>query len=243
MRNLPEFVIGFWGAALLGAIVVPLNSWWTGAELGYALENAARRVAFLDDDRLAPRHRARTARRRAARRRAHRPHRRRRDRSPSSSTAPRSPTTRSRASSPTTRSRSSTRRARPGARRVRSAPTAATSTTSGTWRSAAHAKRSSPVARPRPTVSRPPSPRSRCSTSAGIAAIIGSPMGGSKILIMRKWDLERALAARGRRGPHRVRRRARDRPPDHRVPRARGARPRRARRSPWAAPRCRPTCR
>ena len=27
----------------------------------------------------------------------------------------------------------------------------------------------------------------------GIAAIIGSPMGGSKILIMRKWDLERAL--------------------------------------------------
>jgi acyl-CoA synthetase (AMP-forming)/AMP-acid ligase II len=37
MRNLPEFVIGFWGAALLGAIVVPLNSWWTGAELHYAL--------------------------------------------------------------------------------------------------------------------------------------------------------------------------------------------------------------
>jgi acyl-CoA synthetase (AMP-forming)/AMP-acid ligase II len=27
----------------------------------------------------------------------------------------------------------------------------------------------------------------------GIAAIVGSPMGGSKILIMRKWDLERAL--------------------------------------------------
>ena len=53
MRNLPEFVIGFWGAALLGAIVVPLNSWWTGAELGYALENAEARVAFLDDDRLA----------------------------------------------------------------------------------------------------------------------------------------------------------------------------------------------
>ncbi len=53
MRNLPEFVIGFWGAALLGAIVVPLNSWWTGAELGYALDNAGARVAFLDDDRLA----------------------------------------------------------------------------------------------------------------------------------------------------------------------------------------------
>jgi acyl-CoA synthetase (AMP-forming)/AMP-acid ligase II len=53
MRNLPEFVIGFWGAALLGGIVVPLNSWWTGPELGYALENAGATVAFLDDDRLA----------------------------------------------------------------------------------------------------------------------------------------------------------------------------------------------
>ena len=53
MRNLPEFVIGFWGAALLGAIVVPLNSWWTGAELGYALDNAGASVAFVDDDRLA----------------------------------------------------------------------------------------------------------------------------------------------------------------------------------------------
>src|SRR4051812_22931875 len=53
MRNLPEFVIGFWAGAVLGAIVVPLNSWWTGAELGYALDNAGAKVAFLDDDRLA----------------------------------------------------------------------------------------------------------------------------------------------------------------------------------------------
>src|SRR5207247_2465579 len=29
MRNLPEFVVSFWGAALIGAIVVPLNAWWT----------------------------------------------------------------------------------------------------------------------------------------------------------------------------------------------------------------------
>ena len=43
MRNLPEFVVSFWGAALAGAIVVPLNSWWTGSELTYALRNAARR--------------------------------------------------------------------------------------------------------------------------------------------------------------------------------------------------------
>jgi long-chain acyl-CoA synthetase len=51
MRNYPEFVIAFWGAALLGAIVVPLNSWWTGSELAYALEDAGVRVAFLDYER------------------------------------------------------------------------------------------------------------------------------------------------------------------------------------------------
>ena len=53
MRNLPEFVVGFWGAALNGAIVVPLNSWWTGPELNYALRDAGATVAYLDDERLA----------------------------------------------------------------------------------------------------------------------------------------------------------------------------------------------
>ena len=43
MRNLPEFVVSFWGAALTGAIVVPLNSWWTGGELTYALRERRRR--------------------------------------------------------------------------------------------------------------------------------------------------------------------------------------------------------
>jgi acyl-CoA synthetase (AMP-forming)/AMP-acid ligase II len=52
MRNLPEFVISFWGAALLGAIVVPLNSWWSGSELVYALDDAGATVAFLDSERL-----------------------------------------------------------------------------------------------------------------------------------------------------------------------------------------------
>ena len=52
MRNLPEFVVSFWGAALNGAIVVPLNSWWTGPELNYALQDAGAVVAFLDDERL-----------------------------------------------------------------------------------------------------------------------------------------------------------------------------------------------
>jgi acyl-CoA synthetase (AMP-forming)/AMP-acid ligase II len=52
MRNLPEFVVSFWGAALAGAIVVPLNSWWTGSELAYALRDAGVGVLFADGERL-----------------------------------------------------------------------------------------------------------------------------------------------------------------------------------------------
>jgi acyl-CoA synthetase (AMP-forming)/AMP-acid ligase II len=52
MRNLPEFVIGFWSAALLGAIAVPLNAWWTGPELIYAVNDCEPRVVFADEERL-----------------------------------------------------------------------------------------------------------------------------------------------------------------------------------------------
>jgi acyl-CoA synthetase (AMP-forming)/AMP-acid ligase II len=52
MRNLPEFVSSFWGAALVGAIVTPLNAWWTGPELVYALRDAGVSVLFADGERL-----------------------------------------------------------------------------------------------------------------------------------------------------------------------------------------------
>lgn len=52
MRNMPEFVIGFWATAVLGAIVVPLNSWWTGGELAYALEDSGAKVVVADHDRI-----------------------------------------------------------------------------------------------------------------------------------------------------------------------------------------------
>jgi long-chain acyl-CoA synthetase len=51
MRNLPEFVVGFWSAAVLGAIVVPLNAWWTGPELLYAIEDCGAKVVFADPER------------------------------------------------------------------------------------------------------------------------------------------------------------------------------------------------
>ena len=51
MRNLPEWIVAFWGAALAGAIVVPLNAWWSGEELRYGLEDSGSKVAFVDTER------------------------------------------------------------------------------------------------------------------------------------------------------------------------------------------------
>ncbi len=51
MRNLPEWITAFWGATLAGAIVVPLNAWWSGEELRYGLEDSGSKVAFVDTER------------------------------------------------------------------------------------------------------------------------------------------------------------------------------------------------
>jgi long-chain acyl-CoA synthetase len=53
MRNLPEWVIGFWAAVSAGAIVVPLNAWWKGAELAYGLSDSQSSVLFCDEERAA----------------------------------------------------------------------------------------------------------------------------------------------------------------------------------------------
>src|ERR1700735_5362124 len=52
MRNLPEWFMAFWGATLAGAIVVPLNAWWSGEELRYGLEDSGSKVAFVDTERV-----------------------------------------------------------------------------------------------------------------------------------------------------------------------------------------------
>ncbi|MEY2474636.1 MAG: steroid-24-oyl-CoA synthetase [Actinomycetota bacterium] len=52
MRNLPEFPLAFWAAASIGAVVVPLNAWWTGPELAYGLSDSGARVLVADDERL-----------------------------------------------------------------------------------------------------------------------------------------------------------------------------------------------
>jgi len=53
MRNLPEWVMAFWATAAAGAVVVPLNAWWTGPELQYGLHDSGTAVAFVDSERLA----------------------------------------------------------------------------------------------------------------------------------------------------------------------------------------------
>ncbi len=58
MRNLPEWAMTFWAASAAGAVVVPLNAWWTTPELAYGLEDSGTSLVFVDSarlDRLAPR--------------------------------------------------------------------------------------------------------------------------------------------------------------------------------------------
>ncbi len=53
MRNLPEWPVVFMAALLAGAIAVPLNAWWTGTELAYAILDCGARFVFTDAERLA----------------------------------------------------------------------------------------------------------------------------------------------------------------------------------------------
>jgi long-chain acyl-CoA synthetase len=51
-RNLPQWVIAFWGTVLTGAVVVPINAWWTPEELQYGLSDSGTSVLFVDEERL-----------------------------------------------------------------------------------------------------------------------------------------------------------------------------------------------
>jgi long-chain acyl-CoA synthetase len=51
MRNIPEWVVAFYAAASLGAVVTPLNAWWTGPELEYGLTDSGTKVLLVDRER------------------------------------------------------------------------------------------------------------------------------------------------------------------------------------------------
>jgi long-chain acyl-CoA synthetase len=52
MRNLPEWPVAFYAAASLGAIVTPLNAWWTAPELEYGLTDSGSKVVIMDVERF-----------------------------------------------------------------------------------------------------------------------------------------------------------------------------------------------
>lgn len=51
MRNYPELLILMMAVANIGAVVVPLNAWWTADELDYAFGDCGARIAFADGPR------------------------------------------------------------------------------------------------------------------------------------------------------------------------------------------------
>jgi hypothetical protein len=51
MRNLPEWTVALFAATVLGAIAVPLNAWWKGDELAFALADSGAHVLIADADR------------------------------------------------------------------------------------------------------------------------------------------------------------------------------------------------
>ena len=52
-RNLPQGIATFWGALAAGAVIAPLNAWWTSEELAFGLNDSGAKVLVLDEERLA----------------------------------------------------------------------------------------------------------------------------------------------------------------------------------------------
>ena len=52
MRNFPEWCFTYAAVTTIGAVVVPLNAWWTAAELRYGLRDSGSRLLVVDGERL-----------------------------------------------------------------------------------------------------------------------------------------------------------------------------------------------
>jgi long-chain acyl-CoA synthetase len=52
MRNLPEWSVAFFAVTMIGAIAVPLNAFWNGDELAFAISDCQPRILFADGERL-----------------------------------------------------------------------------------------------------------------------------------------------------------------------------------------------
>jgi long-chain acyl-CoA synthetase len=52
MRNYPEWIQAFMAITSIGAIAVAMNAWWTTEELDYGLRDCGARLVILDEERL-----------------------------------------------------------------------------------------------------------------------------------------------------------------------------------------------
>ena len=51
-RNYPEWIYSYMAVTSIGAIAVPLNSWWQGEELDYGITHSESKLFIADDERL-----------------------------------------------------------------------------------------------------------------------------------------------------------------------------------------------
>ncbi len=58
MRNYPEWITSFVAIVQIGAVAVPLNAWWKSDEMAFALNDSGASVVIIDEERLERLHRA-----------------------------------------------------------------------------------------------------------------------------------------------------------------------------------------
>ena len=51
-RNNPEWCLAYMAITMLGAIVVPMNSWWRGSEMSFGLQDSGSKLIFADQERI-----------------------------------------------------------------------------------------------------------------------------------------------------------------------------------------------
>jgi long-chain acyl-CoA synthetase len=51
-RNSPDWCIAYMAITMSGAIVVPMNAWWVGREIRFGLEDSGSRLIFADQQRI-----------------------------------------------------------------------------------------------------------------------------------------------------------------------------------------------
>jgi long-chain acyl-CoA synthetase len=51
-RNYPEWITTYMAVTMMGAVIVPMNSWWLGNELEFGLQDSGAKVLFGDKQRI-----------------------------------------------------------------------------------------------------------------------------------------------------------------------------------------------